>query len=64
MYKTWYSTSPKGEKELRDCLNENPAGIADVRKRLNEVKAIPRDRCIISAKLADFLERVLNDYKS
>lgn len=61
-YKEWYIATKEGEAELRTALNDPETGAAnraDVQRRLQEMRAIPPDRCAISLDQQRFLERVL-----
>lgn len=61
-YRQWYAQSPMGETLLREALTDQAKGElnkADVRRRLDEMKNIPEERCAITRDQRRFLERVL-----
>ena len=61
-YKDFYLATPAGEQQMRDAFTDPDHGAqnrADVERRLAEMRQIPDDRCHITKKQRDFLERVL-----
>lgn len=59
-YKSFYLTTPEGEAKLRVAI-QDPANLADVKKRLEEFTALPKGRCIISDTQVEFLEKIIKE---
>ncbi len=61
-YKPFYLKTIEDEAKLRAALSHPDDGAsnrADVRKRLDELRQIPDDRCHVSRDQRRYLERVL-----
>lgn len=63
-YKEFYLTTEEGENNLKAALThpiDAEQNISDVRRRFEELKGVPSDRCAISSAQVKFLDRVLSE---
>ncbi len=58
-YKPFYLMTADAEKVLREAIAD-PDNRADVQKRLEELRKLKRDRCVVSDTQRDYLERILS----
>ncbi len=61
-YKEWYLANAVGEAQIRAALSDpdnSAENLADIKKRLDEFRQIPEDRCSISRDQRLFIERIL-----
>lgn len=62
-HKSFYITTPYGEKEMRDAIADPDTGaenLADIKRRRSEMEDIPEGRCVVTSEQRRFLDRVLS----